>query len=337
MSIPLHARGLVDAERLQVAAGEDRGRRVRQLEQRRALLEAGLDVERAPADQVRVDGRARRSRARRGSRRRARGCRACSAGRRSCRSGCGRARAGGGWRTGRRSSWSRRRDGTPGAGSPAGSTTTNGMPRAVRRAICSGVSSETTRISPALRRLATASTQERPSAPGPSWADRTTPRSFSRATSSTPLMISIAHGLSSSLKTTSSSEAFGPAGSGAGSRARAASARPARGCPAPRPIAPLTTFETVGTDTPAASAMWAIVTRWPCREAIRYVSRMARNFLGLRVRGRRDRRRRPARPWSCAASGLGGWMNMENFITGYPANESAMREAVAAVLGAGAG
>ncbi|WP_084960437.1 glycoside hydrolase family 5 protein [Thermoactinospora rubra] len=31
--------------------------------------------------------------------------------------------------------------------------------------------------------------------------------------------------------------------------------------------------------------------------------------------------------------GLGGWMNMENFITGYPANESAMREAVQEVLG----
>jgi hypothetical protein len=31
--------------------------------------------------------------------------------------------------------------------------------------------------------------------------------------------------------------------------------------------------------------------------------------------------------------GLGGWMNMENFITGYPANEHAMRAAVAAVLG----
>jgi aryl-phospho-beta-D-glucosidase BglC (GH1 family) len=31
--------------------------------------------------------------------------------------------------------------------------------------------------------------------------------------------------------------------------------------------------------------------------------------------------------------GLGGWMNMENFITGYPANESAMRAAVAEVIG----
>jgi aryl-phospho-beta-D-glucosidase BglC (GH1 family) len=31
--------------------------------------------------------------------------------------------------------------------------------------------------------------------------------------------------------------------------------------------------------------------------------------------------------------GLGGWMNMENFITGYPANEEAQREALLAVLG----
>jgi hypothetical protein len=31
--------------------------------------------------------------------------------------------------------------------------------------------------------------------------------------------------------------------------------------------------------------------------------------------------------------GLGGWMNMENFITGYPGNEEAHREAMRAVLG----
>jgi endoglucanase len=31
--------------------------------------------------------------------------------------------------------------------------------------------------------------------------------------------------------------------------------------------------------------------------------------------------------------GLGGWMNMENFITGYPANEEAQRDALRAVLG----
>src|SRR5258708_35541286 len=31
--------------------------------------------------------------------------------------------------------------------------------------------------------------------------------------------------------------------------------------------------------------------------------------------------------------GLGGWMNMENFITGYPANEEAQRQALRQVLG----
>src|SRR5919202_2513809 len=31
--------------------------------------------------------------------------------------------------------------------------------------------------------------------------------------------------------------------------------------------------------------------------------------------------------------GLGGWMNMENFITGYPANEQAQREAIRKGLG----
>ena len=31
--------------------------------------------------------------------------------------------------------------------------------------------------------------------------------------------------------------------------------------------------------------------------------------------------------------GLGGWMNMENFVTGYPSTETLMREAVRGVLG----
>ena len=31
--------------------------------------------------------------------------------------------------------------------------------------------------------------------------------------------------------------------------------------------------------------------------------------------------------------GLGGWMNMENFVTGYPGNEQAHREAIRKVLG----
>ena len=42
---------------------------------------------------------------------------------------------------------------------------------------------------------------------------------------------------------------------------------------------------------------------------------------------------RDGRPVALRGFGLGGWMNMENFITGYPANEEAQREAVRAVLG----
>src|SRR3954447_16139332 len=52
----LDAGRLVDAERLEVGAREDRGRWVVELEQLRPLVEAGLDVEGAPADQVLVDG-----------------------------------------------------------------------------------------------------------------------------------------------------------------------------------------------------------------------------------------------------------------------------------------
>jgi len=39
-------------------------------------------------------------------------------------------------------------------------------------------------------------------------------------------------------------------------------------------------------------------------------------------------------PVRLRGAGLGGWMNMENFITGYPANEEAMRTALRDVLGA---
>jgi len=60
---------------------------------------------------------------------------------------------------------------------------------------------------------------------------------------------------------------------------------------------------------------------------------MSRNFQGLRVQGDAVVDAEGARV-VLRGAGLGGWMNMENFITGYPANESAMREAVAAVLGA---
>src|SRR5687767_14138708 len=38
-------------------------------------------------------------------------------------------------------------------------------------------------------------------------------------------------------------------------------------------------------------------------------------------------------PVTLRGFGLGGWMNMENFITGYPANEEAQRQAVRNILG----
>src|SRR6478752_6340875 len=60
---------------------------------------------------------------------------------------------------------------------------------------------------------------------------------------------------------------------------------------------------------------------------------MTRNFLGLRVQGDAVVDAGGERV-VLRGVGLGGWMNMENFITGYPANESAMREAVSGVLGA---
>src|SRR3954464_7269271 len=66
-------------------------------------------------------------------------------------------------------------------------------------------------------------------------------------------------------------------------------------------------------------------------EAIRYVSRMSRNFLRVDGASIVDA---SGTPVHLRGVGLGGWMNMENFITGYPGNESAMRDAVAAVLGA---
>jgi endoglucanase len=57
-----------------------------------------------------------------------------------------------------------------------------------------------------------------------------------------------------------------------------------------------------------------------------------RKFRGLRLDGDRVLDADGARV-QLRGVGLGGWMNMENFITGYPANESAMRAAVARVLG----
>ncbi|GLW11864.1 hypothetical protein Misp01_69920 [Microtetraspora sp. NBRC 13810] len=59
---------------------------------------------------------------------------------------------------------------------------------------------------------------------------------------------------------------------------------------------------------------------------------MLDNQVALRVTGSRlaDGKGEPVR---LRGVGLGGWMNMENFITGYPASEDLMRSAVREVLG----
>src|SRR3954447_24812858 len=57
---------------------------------------------------------------------------------------------------------------------------------------------------------------------------------------------------------------------------------------------------------------------------------MSRNFLRVEGASIVDA---SGSPVMLRGVGLGGWMNMENFITGYPGNEAAMREAVARVTG----
>ncbi len=59
--MPALAGGLVDAERLLVAAGEDRGRRLGQVEQLAAAHEAALVLEVAVPDQRQVELDAARS------------------------------------------------------------------------------------------------------------------------------------------------------------------------------------------------------------------------------------------------------------------------------------
>jgi endoglucanase len=67
------------------------------------------------------------------------------------------------------------------------------------------------------------------------------------------------------------------------------------------------------------------------RIATKEVNGLDRNML-LSTDGSRITNR-DGSPVVLRGFGLGGWTNMENFITGYPANEEAQREAVRAVLG----
>src|SRR5207247_6516134 len=57
---------------------------------------------------------------------------------------------------------------------------------------------------------------------------------------------------------------------------------------------------------------------------------MQKEFLSIRGR---DLVNQAGETVTLRGFGLGGWMNMENFITGYPANEEAMRDALHSVLG----
>ncbi len=57
---------------------------------------------------------------------------------------------------------------------------------------------------------------------------------------------------------------------------------------------------------------------------------MSNNILQTRGTQIVDSQGQPVTLHGC---GLGGWMNMENFITGYPANEEAQRDAIRRVLG----
>ena len=131
---PRLAGRLVDAQRLEVVAGEDRRRRIRQAQERAPLGDALLDVEVAVADEIGIDRDAPPRPSPPGSRRAGPGCTGRSPVRRSRRSGGGRGRAGAGSPRGRRSSSWRRSTGVSWSGSPVGSTTTSGMFRGRRAA-----------------------------------------------------------------------------------------------------------------------------------------------------------------------------------------------------------
>ena len=152
----------------------------------------------------------------------------------------------------------------PMAGTPAGSMTTVGHVEPAQLGPSGGSRSEVTRMTPVGgAACACSAATAGPRRCGRWIAETTVPTPVAWATSSTPRMISTAHGLSRSLKTRSISPEVGPrAGpAGRGSRAGAAAPRPARGSCGETSERPLTTRDTVGTETPAARAIAVIVTR----------------------------------------------------------------------------
>jgi hypothetical protein len=78
------------------------------------------------------------------------------------------------------------------SGSPDGSSATSGIALASSRACCSGVNAEYTAITPNGWRASNCSAHERPDDVGSTTSVNATASSCSRATGSTPRMISIA-------------------------------------------------------------------------------------------------------------------------------------------------
>ncbi len=140
-------------------------------------------------------------------------------------------------------------DGTSAPGSPAGSTTTNGMERLVSRARWDSSRPDRTRITPCGRRAATWSAQVRPGVRRPALSERTTLSPASRATFSTARMTSIAQALSSSWKTRSIRGSGSPRPAAAGSRGCATAPPRGPGRGGDVGAAAVSTFETVGADT----------------------------------------------------------------------------------------
>ncbi len=149
--------------------------------------------------------------------------------------------------------------GTPGSGSPAVSTTTNGMLRVVSWLRWSSSRSASTRITPSGRRVSRSSNHSRRGRCSPPSSDSTTAARSFAAACSTPRMISVAHAECISWNTRSMS---------AGRDDSRARLRRYRRCSitlstrarvwAATSGLPLRTFETVGIETPASAAMEAM-------------------------------------------------------------------------------
>ena len=169
-----------------------------------------------------------------------------------------------------------------GGGGLAGSTTTSGMPALRSCSSWASVTSEITTITPSVSWLASALVQLAGRALPCRTAETATPVSWLAPHSSTPRRISTAHGLSRPLNTRSMrperrclpvpTRVYWYSSSSRSTRARVSAATSGR---------PLTTFDTVGSETPASAAMTASVVR----PAVRFPVVRVRDAPSLLTRG----------------------------------------------------